>query len=98
MDVAACTSAARASLDGRGDDFRSDVRIVVFPNPDREPTRLDEFRIGLAVSSAVRFNLLLPPAGVRLRPGRVLLTPVPKTAVDEDRDSRASENNVGFTS
>jgi len=74
---------------------RSLVRIVVFPEPEDLPTGGYQPCICIAVPRDVRRQLPSPPRGVHLGVGCVDRAPMPEAAVDEHRDTRRDEREVG---
>jgi hypothetical protein len=78
------------------DRIRHNLGIFVLPDPDRDPSGGAQSTVGVTVASPILLDLALPPVRVVDRPARMLGTPVPKAAIDEDRNSSTRENDVGF--
>jgi hypothetical protein len=74
------------------------LHLVVLPNADDRPTLAAQDRVVPGVPLPVGEELCPPQRGVGLRELRVLLAPVPETAVDEDRDPGSGEDEVGACS
>jgi hypothetical protein len=69
-------------------------RILVLPNPDGEPARRGELRVGVTIATGDATKLQAPPAGVGLGEVAVLGAGVPEAPVDEHRDPRAAQQDV----
>ena len=69
-------------------------RVLVFPNPDGEPARCGELRVGVAIATGDATKLQTPPAGVGLGEMAVVGAGVPEATVDEHGDPRAAQQDV----
>ena len=70
------------------------VGIVVLPNPHAQPPRNGQQRVRLAIAFHVPFKLIAPIVLVGPGLSPVLRAPVPEAPVDEDCDSRATEDKI----
>lgn len=69
--------------------------VVVFPDPEREPARISQPRVGVAVPGNVPADLLRPIVLVGLRDPAMLGAPVPEASVHEYGDLGKSEHEIG---
>lgn len=69
------------------------ARILVLPDPDHEPARRGEPAVAVAAGDAT--ELQTPPLGVGLGQMGVFRAGVPEAPVDEHRDPRAAQQDVG---
>jgi hypothetical protein len=70
-------------------------RVLVLPDPHGKPARRGELAVGVAVATGDATKLQAPPAGIGLGEVAVLGAGVSKAAVDEHRDPRAAQEDVG---
>lgn len=75
----------------------NDHRILVLPGSHHQPAGLTERYIVAPVTGNVGSKLGAPPIGVRLWSHCVLWASVPEAAVNEDRDLRPSQCDIGAT-
>jgi hypothetical protein len=68
--------------------------LFVLPETEHCPTGGFQKRVGISVAADVVVKLLSPPLGIRLRPGSVLRTAMPKAAVNEYGYFGADERQV----
>jgi hypothetical protein len=76
-----------------GDDFW----IVMLPDVDHAPASFSEELVVASIAGSGRGQLLCPPLGVRLRQGSVRRTSMPETTIDEQRDTKSNEHDIGFS-
>jgi hypothetical protein len=69
----------------------------VFPDADDGPATDSQTGVGVPVARDVAPQFLAPPLGVGPRAGTVLGASVPEAAVDEDGDTRPTEDDVRST-
>lgn len=67
----------------------------MLPDPKREPARLSELRIGVAIPSNVPADLLRPIVLMGLRDPTMLETPMPQATINKHGDLGGSEDEVG---
>jgi hypothetical protein len=67
----------------------------MFPKAKDEPAVAAQSSVRVAIAAAIGFDFVTPPSGIRLRPGSVLRTPVPETAINENCHLRTRERDVG---
>lgn len=65
------------------------------PYADYLPVIGPQPNVCIAIPFLIRQNLGTPELGVLFRPRRVIWTPMPKAPVDEHRNTRSYECNVG---
>jgi hypothetical protein len=80
--------------DDLGDALGCSSRVLVFPDAYDLPPRPRQAGVGVAVTLSILFDLGPPPVCVRLRPGSMVWTAVPKAAVHEDGDLRPRKHQV----
>jgi hypothetical protein len=93
-DRQAATGIRKRTVDARGACHFVLARQFVLPNPQDTPTGGFQRFPHQAVSVQVAGQLSLPKRTVRPGLGPVQRTPVPKTAIDEDRQSLSREGEV----
>ncbi len=71
-----------------------EIRVVVFPDVDRQPAQFLEFAIDPAVALDIAVEFLPPPVAICLRHGPVLRALVPETAIHEHGYLRRTEYQV----
>src|SRR5581483_2646418 len=76
---------------GSPDDSSRRCWILVFPNPQDQPSGLPEPSIRVGVAPSVGLDLLPPELRIRFGPSAVLRAPVPEAAVHEHRYTRGLE-------
>jgi hypothetical protein len=64
------------------------------PNTDHPPAFGLELPVGVGIAGAIGFDLGLPPRRIRLRPGPMCRAAVPEAAVDKNRHTGRTEDNV----
>ena len=69
--------------------------ILVLPDPQHPPPCRTQRGIRQPISLDVSIKLRLPPRGVRLWKGLMVRAPMPETSVDEHRQARRHEDDVG---
>ncbi len=79
------------SHDGSVDPPRRQVRVLVPPNADDEPTGGTELQVGVAVPANVRRELRPPPGSVPLRVRSMEWAAVPEATIDENGDAVSPE-------
>src|SRR3954449_12536487 len=83
-------------VEGVRDPLRRRGRRLVLPDPHDRPALGREARVRVAVARDVSLDLRPPEVRVVARPRTVLGAAVPEAAVDEHRDLRAGEDDVGL--
>src|SRR5579862_9004300 len=73
---------------------RCRTRILVLPDPDRRPSSSSQHAIYLGVPLSGSLQLQEPVVSVCPRSDRVLGTPVPEAAVDENGDADTAEYEI----
>lgn len=66
----------------------------MLPHPNRLPSKGHQPRIGIQITCSVRLDLLPPKLGVPFRPGGMLRTAMPETAIYEYRDFESWKGDV----
>ena len=90
-------SGAFVALDNSSPDHLSNrCRILVLPEPQDHPTRVDQRRVGPLIAGSVALDFGSPKLGVGGRKGVVLRTAVPETAVDEYGNLGTCVLSIGF--
>lgn len=79
---------------GCDDDLRDCIRILMFPEAEHSPSGIAQKVVCLAIALDVPLQLRQPIVGVALGQARMLWTPVPEAAVDEDRNLPLREHNI----
>lgn len=82
----------------RSDTEGGSILVITFPDPDDSPAFLGKLLIGLPVPRARPRKLVRPPLRVRATRGALAAVSMPETAVAEDGDSRAKEDDVSLPS
>jgi hypothetical protein len=74
--------------------------ICVFMTPDTDypPAFGLELPVGVGIAGAIGFDLGPPPRSIRLRPGPMCRAAVPEAAIDKNRHTGQTEDNVCATS
>ena len=70
------------------------LRVVVFPEPEHDPTGLLKPTVGIGVASAVALHLPIPVVRVRSWGGVVLLAAMPPAPVYENGHPGAREDEI----
>lgn len=83
------------SQDDASNSLGRGIRVLVFPDSNDGPPGLTKSAVRIPVSPAILEDLLAPELGVGLRPGSVLGTTVPETAIHEDCDPKTRKYDVG---
>ena len=83
-------------IESVAENFSNDneVRVVVFPDVDRQPAQFLEFAIDPAVAFDIAVEFLPPPVAICLRHGPVLRALVPEAAIHEHGYLRRTEYQV----
>ena len=74
---------------------RSILRIIMFPNPQDDPTGVGKPAVSVRITSPVGGHLFSPVGRIRHCNRVVLRAPVPETAVQKNRDSFSRKDQVG---
>lgn len=67
----------------------------MFPDPDAQPARFVEPLVCVAITCSVFYDLVRPVLGVAGRNCVMVRATVPEATVEEDRDPRSREDQVG---
>lgn len=78
----------------RLDAISDSGRILVFPGPHHDPSRLMQGRVVAPVPGNVRIQLGAPPIGIRPWSHCVVRAAVPEATINEDGDLRTSQCDV----